>query len=160
MKGLSVLFGGVLLVATSLAFAADPTFKDFSVTPVFTGANHELVPQENSSPMMEAARVQALQGKVNFAGHYILHKVGCGGSAVCGDVLEARTGDVVAELPNAYDGNTFSLSFQPDSRLIIISGIALDTEEDAQGNQLESRDRDRYYEFVNNEFRLLAIRES
>jgi hypothetical protein len=44
--------------------------------------------------------------------------------------------------------------------LIIISGIALDTEEDAQGNQLESRNRDRYYEFVNNEFRLLTIRES
>ncbi|MGE7958756.1 hypothetical protein ACQKQA_19585 [Pseudomonas sp. NPDC089530] len=160
MKGLSVLLSSVLAASASSCFAAAPSFKDLNVTEVFEGPNHALLPQENSSPMMDRARAQALEGKVNFAGHYILHKVGCGGGAVCGDVLDARTGDVVAGLPNAYDGNTFSLSFQPDSRLIIISGITLDAEEDAQGNQLESRDRDRYYEFVNNEFRLLTIRES
>lgn len=159
MKGFSVLLSGFLLAATSMAFAADPAFKDFSVSPMFSGANHEPVPQENSSPMIERARAQALQGKVNFSGRYILHKIGCGGSAVCGEVLDARTGEVAASLPNAYDGNTFSVSYQPDSRLIIISGVAADTEEDAKGNKLESRDRDRYYEFVNNEFRLLTIKE-
>jgi len=41
--------------------------------------------------------------------------------------------------------------------LIIISGVTLDGEEDAQGNRLENRNRDRYYEFVNNEFRLLGM---
>lgn len=160
MKGCSVLLGGLLAIATSVAFAADPDFKDYSVTPVFSGANHELVPQENSNPMMDQVRAQALKGKVNFAGHYILHRLGCGGSAICGEVLDARTGDVVVGLPNAYDGNTFDMSYQPDSRLIFLSGLALDGEEDAQGNRLESRYRDRYYEFVNNEFRLLTMTDA
>ena len=160
MKGCSVLLGGLLAIATSVAFAADPDFKDYSVTPVFSGANHELVSQENSNPMMDQVRAQALKGKVNFAGHYILHRLGCGGSAICGEVLDARTGDVVVELPNAYDGSTFDMSYQPDSRLIFISGLALDGEEDAQGNRLKSRYRDRYYEFVNNEFRLLTMTDA
>ena len=111
-----------------MAFAADPAFKDYTVTPVFTGPNHKLVPQENSSPMMDQARVQALKGKVNFAGHYILHRLGCGGSAICGEVLDAQTGEVVGGLPNAYDGSTFGMVFQPDSSLIIVSGITLDGE--------------------------------
>ncbi|MCR8934035.1 MULTISPECIES: hypothetical protein [unclassified Pseudomonas] len=75
MKGFSVLLGSLILAAASMAFAADPAFKDYTVTPVFTGPNHKLVRQENSSPMMDQARVQALKGKVNFAGHYILHRL-------------------------------------------------------------------------------------
>lgn len=157
MKGFSVLLGSLILAAASMTFAADPTFKDYTITPVFTGPNHKLVPQENSSPMMDLARVQALKGKVNFAGHYILHRLGCGGSAICGEVLDAQTGEVVGGLPNAYDGSTFGIVYQPDSRLIIVSGITLDGEEDAQGNALESGNRDRYYEFVSNEFRLLSM---
>ncbi|WP_085655899.1 hypothetical protein [Pseudomonas sp. B11(2017)] len=142
-----------------MAFAADPAFNDYTVTPVFTGPHHELLPQENSNAMTDQDRAQALKGKVNFAGHYILYRVGCGGSTLCGEVLDARTGEVVGGLPNAYDGNTFSLSNQPDSRLLIVSGIAADTEEDAQGNELESRYRTRYFEFVNNEFRLLTFKD-
>ena len=75
MKGFPVLLGSLILAAASMAFAADPAFKDYTVTPVFTGPNHKLVRQENSSPMMDQARVQALKGKVNFAGHYILHRL-------------------------------------------------------------------------------------
>ncbi|MFJ7315930.1 hypothetical protein ACIQVE_24840 [Pseudomonas sp. NPDC098747] len=160
MKGFSILLGSVLLAIASLAFAADPDFKGYTVTPVFTGTHHELVPQENSNPMMDQARSRALKGKVNFAGHYILHPLGCGGSAICAEVLDARTGEVVGGLPNAYDGSTFAMVYQPDSRLIFISGITLDGEEDAQGNSLESINRDRYYEFVGNEFRLLTMTEA
>ncbi|MCF5700104.1 hypothetical protein GIV24_01075 [Pseudomonas syringae] len=140
-----------------MAFASEPVFKDFGVTPVFIGPNHQLKPQENTNPVIDSARAKALQGKVNFAGHYILHRLGCGGSAICGEVLDAQTGEVVGGLPNAYDGSTFGMVYQPDSRLIIVSGITLDGEEDAQGNTLESGNRDRYYEFVNNEFRLLSM---
>lgn len=160
MKGFSILLGSVLLAIASLAFAADPDFKGYTVTPVFTGAHHKLVPQENSNPMMDKARSRALKGKVNFAGHYILHQLGCGGSAICAEVLDARTGEVVGGLPNAYDGSTLAMVYQPDSRLIFISGITLDGEEDAQGNSLESINRDRYYEFVGNEFRLLTMTEA
>ena len=159
MKGCSVLLGGLLAIVASVAFAADPDFKDYTVTPEFTGINHEPVSQEHSNPRMDKDRAQALKRKVSFAGHYFLYRVGCGGSAICGEVLDARTGEVVVGLPNAHDGNTFSLSNKPDSRLLIVSGIAADTEEDAQGNELESRYRTRYFEFVNNEFRLLTFKD-
>jgi len=159
MNWLSLVAGSLLAISTAMAFAADPTFKDYTVTPVFNGPNHKLVPQENSSPMMDQARAQALKGKVNFARHYILHRLGCGGSAVCGEVLDAQTGEVVGGLPNAYDGSTFGIVYQPDSRMLIVSGISADTEEDAQGNELETRYRTRYYEFVNNEFRLLMFKD-
>ena len=155
MKGSSVLLGSLLAIATSVAYAANPAFKDYTVSPEFTGINHEPVPQEHSSPIMDKAREQALKGKVNFAGHYILYMFACGGSSICGHVLDARTGEVVGGLPNAYEGNTFDTSFVPDSRLIIISGVTANGEKDARGNRLKNRYRDRYYEFVNNEFRLV-----
>lgn len=159
MKGLSILLGCVLASAASLSFAADPSFTDFNVTQVFAGPNHAPAPQENSNQWMDEARAQALAGKVNFAGHYVLHKVGCGGSAMCVEVLDAQTGEVAAGLPNAYDGNLLTLSYEPDSNLIIVSGITVDTEEDLKGKRLKNRDRIRYYEFVSNEFRLLKIKD-
>jgi len=159
VKGLSMLMGGLLTIAATQCFAADPAFKDFSITDVFTGPNHALVPQENSNQWMDEARSQALAGQVNFAGHYVLHKVGCGGSTMCVELLDAQTGDVATGLPNAYDGNLLDLTYKPDSNLIIVSGITSDTEEDMQGKPLKNRDRVRYYEFVSNEFRLLKIKD-
>lgn len=115
---------------------------------------------EKGCQWMDEARAQALAGKVNFAGHYVLHRVGCGGSTMCVEVLDAQTGEVATGLPNAYDGNLLTLSYQPDSNLIIVSGITANTEEDMKGKRLKNRDRTRYYEFVNNEFRLLKITDS
>jgi hypothetical protein len=160
VKGFLVLLGSLLLAVSSMAFATYPDFKDYTVTPVFTGTHPALVPQENSNPVMDSARAKALKGKVNFAGHYIINPLGCGGGAICAEVLDAQTGEVVGGLPNAYDGSTFAMAYQPDSRLIFITGITLDGEEDAQGNSLESVNRDRYYEFVNNEFRLLTMTDT
>lgn len=64
------------------------------------------------------------------------------------------------EVLDAYDGNLLTLSYQPDSNLIIVSGITANTEEDMKGKRLKNRDRTRYYEFVSNEFRLLKITDS
>lgn len=160
MKGLSILLGCILAGATSLSFAADPSFTDFTITEVFAGPNHAPVPQENSNQWMDEARAQALAGKVNFAGHYVLHRMGCGGSTMCVEVLDAQTGEIATGLPNAYDGNALVLSYRPDSNLIIVYGITVDTEEDLKGKQLKNRYRTRYYEFVNNEFQLLKITDS
>ena len=159
VKGLSMLMGSFLTMAAAQCFAADPTFEDFPVTEVFSGPNHALVPQENSNQWMDEARSQALASKVNFAGHYVLHKVGCGGSTMCVELLDAQTGDVATGLPNAYDGNLLDLTYKPDSNMIIVSGITADTEEDMHGKPLKNRDRIRYYKFVNNEFRLLKIKD-
>lgn len=79
---------------------------------------------------------------------------------MCVEVLDAQTGEVTRGLPNAYDGDFLDLSYQPDSNLIIVSGITANTEEDMKGNRLKKRDRVRYYEFVNDEFRLLKIKDS
>jgi hypothetical protein len=154
-----MLMGGLLTMAAAQCFAADPVFKDFPVTDVFAGPNHALVPQENSNQWMDEARSQALTRQVNFAGHYVLHKMGCGGSTMCVELLDAQTGDVATGLPNAYDGNLLDLTYKPDSNLIIVSGITADTEEDMHGKRLKNRDRVRYYAFVNNEFRLLKIKD-
>jgi hypothetical protein len=160
MKGLSILLGCILAGAASISFAADPSFKVFKVTEVFAGPNHAPVPYENSNQRMDEARAQALAGKVNFAGHYVLHRMGCGGSTMCVEVLDAQTGEIATGLPNAYDGNALVLSYRPDSNLIIVYGITVDTEEDLKGKQLKNRYRTRYYEFVNNELRLLKITDA
>ncbi|WP_225929801.1 hypothetical protein [Pseudomonas botevensis] len=60
MKGCSVLLGGLLAIVTSVAFAADPDFKDYTVTSVFIGINHEPMPQEHNNPIMDNGREQAI----------------------------------------------------------------------------------------------------
>jgi hypothetical protein len=165
VKGLSVLFGGFLAISTSLCFAADLKFEDFKAAEVFTGQNHALLPVENSSPLWDEYRAQAITRKVNFAGHYIMHTMDCGGGTICGEVLDARTGAVVASLPNAYymageEGGYFHMTFKPDSNLIQVSGVTADAEVDLNGDPLVSGDRVRYYEFTNNDFRLLKVEGS
>ncbi|WP_347928363.1 hypothetical protein [Pseudomonas helvetica] len=173
MKGFSALFGGFLAISTSLCFAADLKFEDFKVAEVFTGQNHALLPVENSSPLWDEYRAQAITRKVNFAGHYIVHTMGCGGGTICGEVLDARTGAVVASLPNAYymvgregndggegEGGYFDINFKPDSNLMMVLGVAADTEVDVSGKPMVSGNRVRYYEFTNNDFRLLKVEGS
>ncbi|MGE8179171.1 hypothetical protein [Pseudomonas fluorescens] len=165
MKGFSALFGSFLAISTSLCFAADLKFEDFKVAEVFSGQNHALLPVENSSPLWDENRVQAITRKVNFAGYYIVHTMGCGGGTICGEVLDARTGAVVASLPNAYymageEGGYFHMTFKPDSNLIKVSGVTADAEVDLSGKPLPSGDRVRYYEFTNNDFRLLKVKDS
>ncbi|APC19257.1 hypothetical protein BLL42_14515 [Pseudomonas frederiksbergensis] len=142
-----------------MCFAAGMKFEDFKVAEVFSGQNHALLPVDHSNLWMDEARAQAIAGKVNFAGHYILHKFGCGGGTLCAEVLDARTGEVVTGLPNAYNGDSLVLSYQSDSNLIIISGVAADSEKDMKGKGLKRGDRVRYYEFANNAFRLLKIKD-
>ncbi|YAF69782.1 hypothetical protein NE357_28305 [Pseudomonas sp. G7(2022)] len=151
MKGFSIVLGSLLSAATSIAFAADPDFKDYTVTPVFSGPNHEPVQQEQSNPGEGPARQGQLRRPLHPVQVRLWRRRHLRRSA------GHPAGDVVGGLPNAYDGSTFDTTYLPDSRLIIISGVTLDGEEDAQGNHLENRNRDRYYEFVNNEFRLLGM---
>lgn len=159
VKGFSALFGSLLVVTTSQCFASGLKFEDFKAAEVFAGQNHALLPVDHSNLWMDEARAQAIAGKVNFAGHYILYKFGCGGSTFCGEVLDARTGEVVTGLPNAYNGDSLVLSYQSDSNLIIISGVTADSEKDMKGKSLKRGDRVRYYEFANNTFRLLKIKD-
>lgn len=102
----------------------------------------------------------------NFAGHYSVSTKGCGGGAICGEITDIITGKVVASFPNAYlieddnGSNYFTANYQPDSSLIIISGIAADTETDSNNNVLGDIYRVRYYNFLNGKLILVHYDEN
>jgi len=157
----SALLLGVLLVSLT-SFAAEPRFEDYKVEHIFKGENHELVVEDDNEDNWSLYRKQAIRKPVNFAGHYIVFATGCGGGAICGEVLDAQTGRIAASFPNAYemdspDGSYYDASFKLDSRLIVISGVAADPEVGLDGEKLPSSNRTRYFELKDNELKLLKI---
>lgn len=102
----------------------------------------------------------------NFAGHYHILTKGCGGGAICGEIIDVETGKSVTVFPNAYlieddEGNNyFDAEYKVKSSLLIISGIAADTEVDSNNNVLENVYRIRYYNFLNGKLVLLEQEES
>lgn len=100
----------------------------------------------------------------NFAGHYVVVTKGCGGSAICGEVFDALSGEMVSGFPNAYqlngpDDDFYDADFKSWSRLLIISGVAADPEVGVDGKLLLPRYRTRYYEFKDERLILLKIDE-
>lgn len=155
----AVLLGIFLVSFTSLA--AEPRFEEYKVNRIFKGENHELV-VEDDEDNWSLYRKQAIKKPVNFAGHYIVFAMGCGGGAICGEILDAQTGSIAASFPNAYemdspDGSYYDASFKLDSRLIVISGVAADPEVGLDGEKLNSQNRTRYYEFDGKELKLLQL---
>ncbi len=155
----NALLLGVLLVSLT-SFAAEPRFEDFKVEDIYQGKNHELVVDDQSDDNWKTYRSNAIKRKVNFAGHYIVYTGGCGGGAICGEVLDARTGKIVSGFPNAYelespDGSFYGAVFHINSRLLVITGISADPEKDQNGNVLPAQNRIRYYEFTGHELVLI-----
>lgn len=154
---------GSLLISLS-SFAADPKFEEYKVEQIFQGDNHKLVIEDDNDDNWSLYRKQAIKKPINFAGHYIVFATGCGGGAICGEILDAQTGKIAASFPNAYeidsaDGSYYDASFRLDSRLIVISGIAADPERGMNGEFLASANRTRYFELKNNQLQLLKIIE-
>lgn len=157
----SALLLGVLFVSLT-SLAAEPRFEDYKVEHIFKGENHELIVEDDNEDNWSLYRKQAIRKPVNFAGHYIIFATGCGGGAICGEVLDAQTGRIATSFPNAYemdspDGSYYDASFKLDSRLIVISGVAADPEVGLDGEKLPSSNRTRYFEFKNNKLTLLMI---
>lgn len=157
----SVLLFAIQLISLS-SFAAEPRFEDYKVEQIFQGENHELVVEDDNDDNWSLYRKQAIRKPVNFAGHYIVFAMGCGGGAICGEVLDAQTGRIAASFPNAYeidspDGSYYEASFRIDSRLIVISGVAADPEVGLTGENLASANRTRYFELKDNKLTLLMI---
>lgn len=156
----SALLLGVFLVSLT-SLTAEPRFEDFKVDRIFKGENHELVVEDDESNW-SFYRKQAIKKPVNFAGHYIVFAMGCGGGAICGEILDAQTGSIAASFPNAYemdspDGSFYDASFKLDSRLIVISSVAADPEVGLAGEKLASANKTRYFELKDNEPKLLMI---
>jgi hypothetical protein len=68
-------------------------------------------------------------------------------------------------VPNAYyingEGGTvpFALISKADSRLLIVIGVAADPEVGMSGEEVNQRNRQRYYEFADNELHLIKVFE-
>lgn len=154
------------LVFSLSCFAAPPDFEAYRVNQLYSGINHSLNVDKDNGMHWDAARKQAINQPVNFAGHYIVFTDGCGGGSICGEVLDAMTGRVVTGLPNAYkmigndDGESyFDAYYKEDSRLMVISGVTADIEYGINGEKVPSKNRTRYYEFNGVKFKLLKTED-
>ena len=108
------------LVALALIAAASsaqtlPQFSDYPAGRAYRGRVAPLV--EASSPNARTFRTmtrRAMAGGVNFAGHYVVAVWGCGTECADGQIVDARTGRAVADLPF----NAVMAAYHPDSRLL------------------------------------------
>ncbi|WDG81376.1 hypothetical protein PUP68_00305 [Pseudomonas chlororaphis] len=154
-----------LFFISCFAHAAGFRFEDYKVAEIFRGEHHEVVTQDEPGDNWVEDRKEAIKQPVDFAGHYVVYTNGCGGGAICGEILDVETGEVVASFPNAYyilgdDGKApFTAVHKPDSRLLIVIGVAADPEVGLKGESLPSKNRQRFYEFSNNELRLVKVIE-
>lgn len=161
-KSLLAALAFCLPVLNACADTADPQFEDYKVGSNFAGPNHALDATNPSDDRWATYRNNAIKRKVNFAGHYIVYTGGCGGGAICGEILDAKTGKIVSCFPNAYelespDGSNYDAMFRPESHLLVISGIAADPEKDQNGKVLPAQSHTRYFEFTDNELMLIRV---
>jgi len=108
--------------------ALSPQFKDFAVSTIYSGASSR---PNLSTPQAREFRtriIEASSGKVNFAGHYIVARWGCGTDCVAGAVIDALTGQVTF-FPFVYvccwqdvKSDFEPIRHRPNSRLIVFSG--------------------------------------
>ncbi|MDT9676067.1 hypothetical protein F6R97_15950 [Pseudomonas sp. JV414] len=152
----------LLCFISALAFAAPPSFSEYDAGTLYKGASHPLAKIDTAGQRWDELRNNAAKKAVNFAGHYILFTGECGGGSICGEVIDAKTGEVVRSLPNAYKADdeeteeSFDIDFRANSRLVVIMGVAQNREVDANNNKVSRKYRTRYYEFDGNEFHLVA----
>lgn len=153
---------GALFLFSCFAHANAPRFENFKVDEIFQGQHHDVVTNDENKSWAEG-RKNAIKQPVNFAGHYVVYANGCGGGSICGEVLDVKTGEVVTSFPNAYyiignDGTApYAAVYKPDSRLLVIMGVAADPEVDVKGNDLDEGNRQRYYEFDGKKLTLIDV---
>jgi hypothetical protein len=129
-----------------------PTFSDFHIGTIYSGQNHSLNEPSSGNEDLDNLRLQASKKKANFAGHFYLYTFGCGGGAICGEVLDLKTGRVVTGLPDEYSVDDFGILFKPESSLIIIYGDGLNDSSSVQDG-LSSMVR--YYNFYGDVIKLI-----
>jgi hypothetical protein len=154
--GCQVIFLSLLFYCVGYSCAAQeriPQFKDYPVTTVYRGKNAPLVLNRDTRTFKTRLR-EALKGKPNFAGHYIVTGWGCGTGCQLGAVIDARSGRVYW-FPFAtgqnyeVDADFRPVEFRLNSRLIIFSGFRGDQENGEAGA--------RFYKFENGRFKFLKF---
>lgn len=137
---------------SSLAQERIPKFKDYPVTTVYRGKNAPLILNRETRTFKTRLR-EALKGRPNFAGHYILTTWGCGTGCQLGAIIDARSGRahwLPFPVGQNYevDADFRPVEFRLDSRLIIFSGFRVDRDEEAGA---------RFYKFENGRFKFLKF---
>ena len=136
----------------SVARNGIPQFKDYPVKAIYRGKNAPLLLTRDARTFKTRLR-EALKGKPNFAGHFIVTTWGCGTGCQVGAVIDARTGKVFwfpFPVGQNYevDEDFRPVEFRLNSQLIIFSGFRVDTDEEAGA---------RFYKFENGRFKFLKF---
>ncbi|EIK98383.1 hypothetical protein PMM47T1_00045 [Pseudomonas sp. M47T1] len=165
--GLAVLGIVTCTLLGTQAFAATGekalAFKDYPVAIDRTITNHPYVATQPDSPGVQATRRAMALQRPNLAGHYVAYGVGCGGGAMCGEVIDVLNGKVVASFPDAYlaavedEQQSFDFTTRADSRMIIVGGIGQGGEVDEHGRHLPDGFYTRYYEFDGHVMKLIRL---
>lgn len=129
-----------------------PKFKDYPVKTTYRGKNAALLLTRDSRTFKTRLK-QALKGKPNFAGHYIVTSWGCGTGCEVGAIIDAKTGKTYffpfpIGQDNEVDEDFRPIEFRLGSKLIIFSGFRVDKDEDAGA---------RFYKFENGQFKFLKF---
>jgi hypothetical protein len=111
---------------------AGVSFNDFSVDKgdVYYGKLHALAEEDTGFYEIDWARKNAIKEKPNFAGHYVVYTFNCGTGALCGEVLDLKTGLVISRIPGPYESESLRLDTVVNSYLMIVSGVEMDVEID------------------------------
>lgn len=154
----------LLFVPAIHADCAPPKFEDYRVESVYSGSNHALIDTGEGGEKWSRYRAKAIEGRVNFAGHYIVVSGDCGGGAICGEIIDVLSGEVVGGFPNAYElggseDEYYDAIFKEWSRLLIISGVAADPERGSDGKIIPLQYRTRYYELIDKKLILIGTDE-
>jgi hypothetical protein len=102
-----------------------PRFEDYPVIELFTGTPAAPVIETRGAKKYQTSIRRGVEQGANFAGHYIVIRLGCGSGCVLLPIVDARTG--VIHRPPMTDPFEFvmpmvgplssEVEFRPDSRL-------------------------------------------
>lgn len=116
-----------------------PTFEEYKVKVSKTKPKPIKFSGNKDARMFRTRLKEALKEGVNFAGHFVFAKWGCGTSCVQGAIIDTKTGVVyfpeeLSVMSFRYiDENIEPLQFQKDSKLFILNGYPGNGENDAEG---------------------------
>ncbi len=117
----------LILIFSFSTYAKTPTFQDYPAQ-TYTGKNQPLKLTLQSKKYRTLFK-QMSQQQPNFAGHYVMETVGCGGGCSFALAYDAKTGqsfvlsDTFADCYSEQKGFTQNdIFFQKDSRLVMAVG--------------------------------------
>lgn len=155
---MKILLSVLLLVPVTATIPATLSFEEFAVKVPYRGRIAE--PDLSSHPKARMFRTELrkqVKYGLNFAGHYVVVRLGCGTGCAMIAVVDAKTGSVyfpetVGTVQwSGWWHEPFGPEYRLDSRLFIVYGQVNDNEEAPSGVS--------YYEWTGSDFALLRFEQ-